>query len=360
MQTPEARLMDAMMGALRTQALRTAMELGMAEHLAERPLPAAELARLCGCDPVAMRKLAAGLAADGVLAETPDGCYALTEVGACLRPSAQGGIGEYAEFICTAAVPAAAHLTEALRSGRGGAAFEAAEGQPFFRHLAENPQASTRFDTAMRVSLSGLRDGLLARDWERVSSVADVGGGTGGLLAELLAGHPHLTGTLCEQPHVLPPAREVLAEAGVADRCTFAACDFFTEIPAGRDVYLLIRILHDWDDDSAARILDRLRAAMRPDSRLYAADLVLPDSADEEGAAWRRSYDLWMNLLIPGHERTARQWRELLSAGGFRIERTTEAGWRGSILECVPDAAGSEHRTGGPRGTHHDATGTYI
>jgi len=343
MQTPEARLMDSMLGALRTQALRTAMDLGIAELLTT-PRPAAELAAECDCDPVAMRRLLSALAADGVLTESPDGDFALTAVGECLRPSAQGGIGEYAEFICSVAVPPAVHLTEAIRSGRGGTAFEAAAGQPFFRHLAENPRASEQFDTAMHVSMGGLRDGLLARDWCEVRTVADVGGGTGGVLAGLLRRNPHLEGTLCEQSHVLTAARPVLAEAGVADRCELTACDFFTEVPAGRDVYLLVRILHDWDDASVRRILRSVRTAMRPDSRLYVADLLLPDSAEEEGAGWRRTYDLYINLLIPGHERTARQWRELLAGSGFRITATTEAGWRGSLLECVPEPS-SKGRT---------------
>lgn len=418
---PEARLMDSMLGALRTQVLHTALELGIAELLAERPRTAADLAEACGCDPTAMRRLLAVLAADGVLAESPEplespgppeslqpprgreapatgreapevreglagpespgspgapetsgiaglpgtsgvsgtseipgapgaseasgvarsfgspeATYALTDVGRCLRPSAQGGMGEYVEFICTVAAPAAGHLTEAIREGRGGAAFETAAGRPFFRHLAENPDAGEQFDTAMHVSLGGLRDGVLSRDWQGVRTVADIGGGKGGLLAELLRARPQLTGTLCELPHVLAAARPLLSAAGVAERCALTPCDFFTQVPSGLDVYLLIRVLHDWDDASAARILGSVRAAMRPDSRLYVADLLLPDSAEEDGASWRRSYDLWMNLLIPGHERTAGEWRELLAGSGFRIVRTTDAGWRASLLECAP------------------------
>lgn len=341
MQTPEARLMGAMLGAVRTQALRTAMDLGIAGLLADRPRSAAELAAACSCDPVAMDRLLSALAADEVLAESPDGAYALTPVGECLRPSAQGGIGEYAEFICTRVVQPAAHLTAAIRGGRGGSAFEAAEGQPFFRYLAQNPGASVQFDTAMQVSVDGLRDALAARDWQHVRTVADVGGGTGAVLAGLLRQHPHLTGTLCERPGVLAGAQPVLTEAGVDGRCELLPCDFFTEIPPGRDVYLLVRVLHDWDDTSVSRILGAVRAAMRSGSRLYVADLLLPDSAEEEGAAWRRTYDLFINLLVPGHERTAREWRELLARSGFRIERTADAGWRGSLLECVPEPDGT-------------------
>ncbi|GAB2831309.1 methyltransferase [Streptomyces daliensis] len=339
METPEALLMDSLMGTVRTQALRTAIELGIPGLLSRGPRSAGALAVDCGCDPVAMRRLLFSLAASGVLEETPEGWFGLTRVGACLRPGSKGGIREYVQFVCDDALPAAAHLTELVRTGRGGSAFEAAKGRPFFAHLAEDREAGARFDAAMNVSVSGLRDGILDRDWRVSRTVADVGGGTGRLLAELLVRHPHLTAWLCEQRHVLDAAGPVLTEAGVEDRCVLAPCDFFTEVPEGLDVYLLVRVLHDWDTERASRVLAAVRAAMRPDSRLLVADLLLPSSPDAEGAAWRAAYDLYINLLLPGYERTAQQWHDLLASSGFRIERTTEAGWRGSLLECVPDVS---------------------
>ena len=48
---------------------------------------------------------------------------------------------------------------------------------------------------------------------------------------------------------------------------------FFESVPHG-DVYLLSTILHDWDDDSAQRILETVRAAA-------GERLVVPDGVIE-------------------------------------------------------------------------------
>lgn len=106
-------------------------------------------------------------------------------------------------------------------------------------------------------------------------------------------------------------------------------CDFSAAVPAGADSYLMARVLHDWDDESALRILGTVRAAMPPGSRLHLVELVLgPDSG------WTMAYDLMMGLLLPGHERTEADWRALLARAGFAIDRVEPAGWRGSVLSC--------------------------
>jgi hypothetical protein len=44
------------------------------------------------------------------------------------------------------------------------------------------------------------------------------------------------------------------------ERCTFIEGSFFESVPRG-DVHLFSTILHDWDDRSAQRILETVRAA---------------------------------------------------------------------------------------------------
>lgn len=332
---PETQLLDSLLGALRTQAVLTACDLELPELLADGPRSAGELAESSGSDPVALRRLLFALAAWGVLEQREADTFGLTRTGACLHPAAAGGLREYVEFVGRDALPAAAHLTRVVRTGRGGSAFTSAAGRSFFEQLAADREMSGRFDAAMEVSVSGLQDGVLGWDWSGVSTVADIGGGTGQLLAELLYRQPQLTGTLTDLPRVLESAGEVLDAAGVADRCALWPGDFFTEAPAGRDVYLLVRVLHDWDDEGAARILRVVHAAAHPGSRLLIGDLVVPDSAAHPDAARDAAYDLYINLLLPGHERTAAHWRRLLADCGFRVDRIAPAGWRGALLECL-------------------------
>ena len=87
-------------------------------------------------------------------------------------------------------------------------------------------------------------------------------------------------------------------------------------VPAGADAYLLSRVLHDWDDEDALRILRVCRAAMRADARLLVVDAILPERAVDQPFAIRM--DLHMLLLLGARERTEAEFRDLLDARRLR------------------------------------------
>ena len=91
-------------------------------------------------------------------------------------------------------------------------------------------------------------------------------------------------------------------------------------MPTGGDAYLLARILHDWDDTAALKILDRCRAAMTPGSRLLVVDALLPERADHEAPGAIRM-DLHMLVLFGSAERTGSQLSALVDQAGFAVQR---------------------------------------
>jgi hypothetical protein len=109
-------------------------------------------------------------------------------------------------------------------------------------------------------------------------------------------------------------------ESAFGDRIDFVAGSFFENVPEG-EVYLLATILHDWDDESATRILQTIRAAAAPGARLIILDAVVPPGNEPFGAKW---LDLLMLALFAGRERDETQWRALLAAGGFEPVRFDE------------------------------------
>ncbi len=122
-------------------------------------------------------------------------------------------------------------------------------GAPFFEYMAATPTRGATFDAAM--SAGGRMHALTlaaAIDWSATSSICDVGGGTGELLATLLDLLPSITGALVELPTVIERAVQ-------HDRLELVAGDAFASVPAGFDTYLLVNVLHDWSDDDAVRIL---------------------------------------------------------------------------------------------------------
>ena len=74
-------------------------------------------------------------------------------------------------------------------------------------------------------------------------------------------------------------------------------------------MYYLRRVVHDWQDKDAVRILQAIKPAMGVDSRIIVSEMVMPEPATprDAGAVWM---DLMM-LSIGGKERTMREWQEL-------------------------------------------------
>ena len=103
---------------------------------------------------------------------------------------------------------------------------------------------------------------IAAYDFARFHSIIDVGGGSGILIAEMLAAVSRLKGIVFDLPSGSSEALRHLETAGVADRCEVVAGDFFRSVPEGADAYLLKSIIHDWDDQRGIAILKNCRNAM--------------------------------------------------------------------------------------------------
>ena len=93
-------------------------------------------------------------------------------------------------------------------------------------------------------------------------------GGQGALLATLLQRYSHPSGKLLGVPAAAAKAAKSFADLGLGDRCEAIVGDMFESVPPGGDVYVLKRILRDWDDEQAVTILRKCRKAMTEDWRL--------------------------------------------------------------------------------------------
>ena len=151
--------------------------------------------------------------------------------------------------------------------------------------------------------------------WQDGETVVDVGGGNGTLVIELLQRQPQLRGVVFDLPEVAAEAEARGEAAGLSDRCRVVPGSFFDEVPTGGDVYVLAKVLHDWDDAAAIRILTSVRAAAPDHARLLVIDSVVPDGNAPHPS---KALDLVMLSLVDGRERGEDEWRQLLEVGGFR------------------------------------------
>ena len=328
----QRHLARAMDGYLATQLVYVAAKLGIADVLADGPRSAAQIASAVGVEASPLARVLRGLAAEGILDEVDGGRFALAPPGEALA-ALRGQVVARGEVYYRAA----AGLLDALHAGD--TAFERVYGERFFDHLAKDADAEAAFNASMAARADReARDVVAAYDFGRLRRLVDVGGGGSGvLLTAILRATPALRGVLMDRPAAIATARERLAAAGLAERAECVAGDFFAAVPPGADAYLLSRVIHDWDDRDAVRILRRCRAAMPVTARLLLVEAVLPERARDAPEAIRM--DLHMLLLFgAARERTETEYRRLLAAAGLDLRQvvpTTSPANLG-VIEAFP------------------------
>ena len=303
---PEAVLWDFIRGATMTRALAVAAELRVADALANGPLAVADVAREVGVDPATLHRLLRALASDGVFAEIEHGVFRNTAPSETLRGD---GWPAFAHLFGGVFYSAVGDLDQAVRTGDS--TFRETFGTEFWSWLAAHPDERAAFDSAMGGGKARTAERLAELDWRDDEVVVDVGGGNGALLLELLSRRPQLRGIVLDLPET---ERD---ESSLGDRIEFVPGSFFERVPSG-DAYVLSTILHDWDDERAAGILRVVRAAAPQHARLFVIDSVILPGNDPHGAKW---LDLLMLVLAAGRERAEPEWRALLDASGFHVER---------------------------------------
>ncbi len=301
------------------RALAIVAELGIADRLAAGPRTAQELARLTAVEADPLYRVLRLLAARGFFHEDAGGAFGLTPAGAHLCADHPESLRDRLSLAWQDLMwDAYRALPEALRTGA--TAFDLAHGRPLFEHLAQDPALAAAFGRAM-ARVSAREEQLIARDhaFGRYARVVDVGGGRGGLLDAVLAAHPQVRGVLFDRPEVLAePANLPVARHGA--RCELVAGDFFEQVPAGGDLYVLKRILHDWDDESAERLLGVIRRCAPAGARLLVLEAVIRPGNEPDPA---KDQDVNLMALTPGRERTESEYARLLAAAGFALQEVS-------------------------------------
>ncbi|MFF2993445.1 methyltransferase [Streptomyces sp. NPDC057950] len=326
---PAESLLRLLTGAWTTQALAAFARLGVADAMhQERGVGVAELARDVGALAPNLATLLRYLAMLGVVSEDRDG-FRLTDTGRLLRADAEGSMRPLALMYGGPFYESFAGLGHTVLTGQ--VAFEQRFGENHFDHFARDPELAELFDLSMAAG-SRMFDPLPTHPVliaaAEGGTVVDIAGGNGELLRRILSAHPRLYGILLERPHTMETARRFLGAAGHTARCTFRAGDF-AEVPAGGDVYLLSRVLHDWDDDRCREILRHCARAMPDTADLLVVERVLPaDGSSSLATAW----DLHMMCNVGGRERRADHYARLFADAGLTLVDRTPLPLDGSVL----------------------------
>lgn len=304
------------------RALLAADEIGLIEHLQDGAKNISELAHLTETDEPTLERFIRALAAIDLVNVGDKGSVSHTPLADGLRNAARIGVENYLAW---------GELPYTLRTGKP--AFDRVFGKGFYEYLDSEPAKAQRFNDALAVVSKGWISGVLATvDFSSDSTVADIGGGHGTFLAELLKQHPHLSGILVDQSSVLKHAEPVLADAGVLNRCRIESANFFESLPNGADVSTFCNLLTDWDDASAILILQNCRKAMMDIGRVVVVDRVLPPEGDP-GHRSAAFLDIFFLVMEGGRIRTIEDFDKILDAAGFHLTRTAPVGGGFHVLE---------------------------
>jgi hypothetical protein len=315
---PIVRIFETTFGFVEAKAVYLAAELAFADVLAGAPLDAASLAGIAQTDVDATARLLRLLEGLGYFSKDRDGRWHNTAMSELLRSDRSDSVREWVRFLCG---PWHGeiwnHAAHSLRTGRS-ASVEAL-GADFFDWLTANPDAHATFDAAMEQSSQLAGPSLVSGyDFSGVRRVCDIGGGTGALLATVLAANPSSEGVLFDLPEVIERAAPVLGAAGVAGRVDVVGGSFFDSVPGTCDLYLLKAILHDWADPECVTILSRIREAS-PTARVLVVDQLMPTHRRPHPA---KDSDLLMLVLTgSGRERTEAEFAALAGRAGYRVDR---------------------------------------
>jgi hypothetical protein len=319
------------LGYLYPAALRVAVRLSLAEALADGPLTPQELASRTGASADHLRRVVRLLATRGVFREGEDGAVHLTPAANLLRPDGPVSVRTMVLLLTDEMYwLSTGRLEQTVRTGE--TVFNQIFGAPLFDYLLRNEEAGRVFHTGI-ADLSTIEQEPIAAAYgfPATGTVVDIGGGPGGLLQSVLRRNPGLRGVLFDQDSVLKEHR--IDDPVVAGRWETAAGDFFTAVPPGGDIYMLKRVLHDWDDEHSIRILRSCREAMPAHARMLVIDAVVPPGNEPHAS---KVYDVAMMTIFDGKERTAEEFDVLFAAAGLKAVRVIPTPGTLSIIEAVP------------------------
>ncbi len=328
---PEARLLQLITGNWPMQAVYSAARLELADYLHAGPKSSDELAKLTGADAPFLYRLLRALASLGIFSEDAERRFSLTPMADKLRKNAPGSLWGATVMMGEEHYVAWGRLLDGVRHGQ--TSFKLQYGKGVFDYFETHHESARIFHRAMTELTSQTHVAAVeAYDFSRFRKLIDVGGGRGTLISAILKANPQLHGAVYDLPSVMDQTRRYLSEQGVADRCEAIGGDFFASIPGGADAYILSTVIHDWHDADSLRILRNIHQAMNGPATLLLVELVLKDRNEQD---FGKLMDLNMLVMAGGKERTAEEFRELLAAAGFELQRIVPTKSASKVIEAV-------------------------
>lgn len=305
------------------RCVQVAAEYGVADVLADGKMTASEIADKTGLNEDALSRMLRLLTAHGVFSYE-DGFYQNSSISELLRSDHPQSMRSFGAMMnLPVFLESFAGLTETAKTGKPVKSFA-----EFMEYFAANPVQSKVFNGAMADKSRAVVPAVVdSYDFSPFKTIADIGGGRGHLIRSVLDRTPNVSGILFDLPHVIAESQS----ADTAERLQLQPGDFFSDSLPTADAYLLMEVIHDWNDEDSIKILSAARKAAAPGAKLLIIEAIVSEDA---GPDFSKVLDIIMLAVTGGRERTPSEYENLLSSSGFRFERIIPTMSQYSIVEA--------------------------
>jgi SAM-dependent methyltransferase len=256
---------------MRTEALKTGIELEVFTAIGEGNTTPAEIAKRCNASEKGIRVLCDYLTIMEMLTKK-DGHYGLTlDSSVFLDKRSPAYVGGATEFLCSETITnGAKHMTEAVR--KGGTAMEndgtVGPDNPVWVKFARGMAPMMAMPAQM---LAKLVDATA----DRKLKILDIAAGHGLFGINFATNNPQAEVTAVDWKAVLEVAKENAQKMGVADRYkTIEGSAFDVDFGTGYDLVLLTNFLHHFDPPTCETLLRKVHAALADGGRAVSLEFV--------------------------------------------------------------------------------------
>ena len=327
---PEQQLMQMIMGTFVSRSLTVAADLGIADMLHEGSRSAEELATATETHADGLYRVLRALTSVGVFNELPGRRFENNALSQPLREDAKGSVRAMASWI-NDSIGWQMWLDYSVQTGKP-AAKEVFGTDDIFGYLRDQPASFRKFQRAM-TGFSAMTGAEVAAayDFSGINHLVDVGGGHGSMLSQIISQHSNVHGVLYDRPEVIDKAADVLKKGGQAEKIETKTGDFFKDVPAGADAYIMKHVIHDWDDDDSVKILSNCREVMNTGGKILVVEQVITPGPE---SAMGKMLDLEM-LLVGGRERTEEEFTALFTRCGLKLSRIVPTRSPVAVIEAI-------------------------
>jgi cyclopropane fatty-acyl-phospholipid synthase-like methyltransferase len=305
-------LWDTLMSMYHFPTLTVADELGLFPLLEKAPATAEEVAKNLSLGARATEALLGVMTSLGYLVRLNEKFH-LTDVSRnFLLPHSPYYCGGTLHFIRNNPLSHAS-LLEAFRKDK---ATIYTDKDIWATHELDEAQARSCTAHMHSVTVSPATGAAWRGDFEGVSRLLDVGGGSGAFCFALARRYPQMRFTILELPMVCKIAGEYISQAGLQERIDTLTIDFFKDPwPDGYDAVLFSNIFHDWPTEKCLYLARRSFEILPSGGRIYIHEILLADTKDSPLTATLLSmHMLW---AAEGKQFSAGELHQILAESGF-------------------------------------------